>query len=348
MIRIICLFKFWQTKKFLKEMNIIDIKNLNKKFDDLVAVDNISLEIKDGEIFGLLGPNGAGKTTTISMLSTILTPTSGSATVNGYDIVKDTNNVRKSIGIVFQDPSLDIELTGRENMDFHGRLYGMNGEVRAKKIEEALKLVELESFADKIVKTYSGGMKRRLEIGRGLIHEPNILFLDEPTIGLDPQTRRKLWDYIKNLNKEKKMTMILTTHYMEEADFLCDRIAIIDNGKIIALDTAEKLKGVIGGDVITLETSHAHKLKELLEKTDYIKEVKTFDNKLNVTVDNGSVAIPKIIEMAQKNSININSVSLKRPSLEDVFIHYTGRTIREEEGSAKDSMRMFMRAGWRR
>ncbi len=329
-------------------MNAIEIKDLTKKFGDLAAVNNISLEIREGEIFGLLGPNGAGKTTTISMLATMLTPTSGSAIVNSYDVINQKDQVRKSIGIVFQDPSLDIELTGWENMDFHGRLYGMNDGTRKQKIEELLKLVELENNGNDIVKTYSGGMKRRLEIARGLMHHPKVLFLDEPTIGLDPQTRRKLWEYIKKLNTEQKITIILTTHYMEEADFLCDRIAIIDHGKIIALDTAEKLKEVIGGDVITLETAHTQRLKEFLEKTDYIKEIKTFDSKLNVTVDNGGIAIPKIIEMAQQNSINVNSVSLKRPSLEDVFIHYTGRSIREEEGSAKDSMRMFMRAGWRR
>ena len=329
-------------------MNAIEIKNLTKKFNELTAVDNISLEIKEGEIFGLLGPNGAGKTTILSMLSTILTPTEGSAIVNEYDIVKQKDSVRKSIGIVFQDPSLDIELTGRENMDFHGRLYGMNNSTRKEKINNVLKLIELEDSADKIVKVYSGGMKRRLEIGRGLIHEPKILFLDEPTIGLDPQTRRKLWEYIKNLNKEQKITIILTTHYMDEADFLCDRIAIIDHGKIIALNTADKLKEILGGDVITLETSEAVRLKEILEKTDYVKEVKIFDSKLNITVENGGTSIPKIIQLAQENNINVNSVVLKRPSLEDVFIHFTGRSIRVEEGDAKDMLKAWIRAGWRR
>ena len=321
-------------------MNAIEIMDLEKKFGDFTAVDRISLEIKEGELFGLLGPNGAGKTTTISMLSTILQPTSGTAKVWEHDIVHEKDAVRHSIGIVFQDPSLDDELTGRENLDFHGRMYG---EQRKERIAEVLKLVELESRADSLVKTYSGGMKRRLEIARGLMHKPKILFLDEPTIGLDPQTRRRLWEYIKAFNEKEKITIILTTHYMEEADFLCERIAIIDHGKIMALDTPEKLKQVLGGDVITMSVAKPKEFQKILEKTPCVKEAKIFDESLNISVENGSTCVPKLIAIAQKNRIEVNSVILKRPSLEDVFIHYTGRTIREQEADGKDVNKMMMK-----
>jgi len=324
-------------------MNAIEIMDLEKKFGDFTAVDRISLEIKEGELFGLLGPNGAGKTTTISMLSTILQPTSGTAKVWEHDIVHEKDAVRHSIGIVFQDPSLDDELTGRENLDFHGRMYGMGAEQRKERIAEVLKLVELESRADSLVKTYSGGMKRRLEIARGLMHKPKILFLDEPTIGLDPQTRRRLWEYIKAFNEKEKITIILTTHYMEEADFLCERIAIIDHGKIMALDTPEKLKQVLGGDVITMSVAKPKEFQKILEKTPCVKEAKIFDESLNISVENGSTCVPKLIAIAQKNRIEVNSVILKRPSLEDVFIHYTGRTIREQEADGKDVNKMMMK-----
>jgi len=312
-------------------MNAIEIRGLTKEFGELKAVDSIDLSIKEGEIFGLLGPNGAGKTTTLSMLSTILNPTKGSAKVCGHDIVKDRNSVRHCIGIVFQDPSLDDDLTARENLYFHGRLYGMTEEDIGTKSQEVLTLVELMDRANSLVKTFSGGMKRRLEIARGLMHHPKVLFLDEPTLGLDPQTRRHLWEYIKKINEKERMTIILTTHYMDEADFLCDRIGIIDKGKIIALDTAEKLKDVLGGDVITLQVSDSSKMKLLLERLASVKKVDVFDNSLNITITDGGKNIPKIVSLAEKNKITIDSVMLKRPSLEDVFIHYTGRTIREEE-----------------
>ena len=329
-------------------MNAIEIHNITKKFNDFTAINDISLDIIEGEIFGLLGPNGAGKTTTISMLATILQPTSGHAVVWNHDIVKEKDAVRKSIGIVFQDPSLDDELTGKENLDFHGRMYKMKKEYREERIVEVLQLVELEDKANNLVKTYSGGMKRRLEIARGLMHSPKVLFLDEPTLGLDPQTRRRLWDYIKKINQEQKLTIILTTHYMDEADFLCDRIAIIDQGKIIALDTPEKLKEILGGDVVSLETSETDKFKELLDKLEGVKEVKVLDKKLNITVDNGSKLIPKIFHLSNENNITVDSVTVKRPSLEDVFIHYTGRTIRDESTDGnKEAMRQRVRMGWR-
>ncbi len=325
---------------------MINIKRLVKKFGDFTAVDLDRLEIKEGEIFGLLGPNGAGKTTTISMLATILKPTEADAAVNGFPI-SEQDKVRRSIGIVFQDPSLDDDLTGRENLDFHGRLYHMPSRLRKERIKEVLHLVGLEDKANKQVKTYSGGMKRRLEIARGLMHHPKILFLDEPTLGLDPQTRRSIWEYVEKLNKSEKLTIILTTHYMDEADYLCNRIGIIDQGKIVALDTPARLKDVMGGDVLTIESEHASELKDLLDFP-WVKESSTFNHSLNITVASGEKAIPKILSVADDNSMKIRSVNLKKPTLEDVFIHYTGHAIREEEGSAVDVMRAHVRAGWRR
>jgi ABC-2 type transport system ATP-binding protein len=319
--------------------SIIDIKNLVKKFGNFTAVDAISFDVKEGEIFGFLGPNGAGKTTTISMLATLLTPNSGKALVNGFDIINQRDNVRKSIGIVFQDPTLDDELTAYENMDFHGRLYSVPREVRRKKILELLKLVELDERKNSLVKTFSGGMKRRLEIARGLLHEPKVLFLDEPTLGLDPQTRNKLWEYIKKLNKEDGLTIILTTHYMEEADKLCDKIAIIDQGKIIAIDTPSNLKNKIGGDVITIETENTKNFSELLKSCKWCGSSKAHDGSVTINVDNADKKIADIVKLAEKSKIKIDSIMIHKPSLEDVFLFYTGKTIREEEAGAVDMLR---------
>jgi len=249
-------------------MKAIEIKNLVKEFDGIKAVDDISLEIEYGEIFALLGPNGAGKTTTISILATLLKPTSGKARVNGYDVVKQAAKVRHSIGIVFQDPSLDDRLTARENLEIHGRLYHMKRDERKKRIKEVLKMVELEGRANSLVKTFSGGMRRRLEIARGLMHKPRILFLDEPTLGLDPQTRRHIWDYIEKLRREG-VTVLLTTHYMEEADHLADRIAIIDKGKVVALGSPSELKDSIGGDIIKIKCNDENKMIELLSSNGF-------------------------------------------------------------------------------
>jgi ABC-2 type transport system ATP-binding protein len=325
---------------------MIQIKKLVKKFGDFTAVNLEPLEIKEGEIFGLLGPNGAGKTTTISMLATILKPSEADVKINGFTLDKQ-DSVRRSIGIVFQDPSLDDELTGRENLELHGRLYHMPSSLRKQRISDVLRLVSLEDKADKQVKVYSGGMKRRLEIARGLMHHPKVLFLDEPTLGLDPQTRRGIWEYVEKLNRDEKLTIILTTHYMDEADYLCNRIGIIDMGKIVAMDTPDKLKGVMGGDLLLIESEKAEELKDLLE-FGWIKEVKHINHTLTVTVEDGEKAIPKILEIAEKNRIKIKSVSLKKPTLEDVFIHYTGHAIRDESASAVDGMRMHMKAGMRR
>ncbi len=327
-------------------MPAIHATNLTKSFDGFVAVNGISFTIESGEIFGLLGPNGAGKTTTISMLSTMLKPTSGAATVNGRDIVTGEDDVRKSIGIVFQDQSLDEELTAYENMDFHGRLYRIGGEERRQRIGELLTLVGLEDRKDDLVKTYSGGMRRRLEIARGLLHEPKVLFLDEPTLGLDPQTRNHLWEYIARLNDEKGITIILTTHYMEEADRLCDRVAIIDRGTIIALDTAENLKASIGGDVITIASPDPGAIAGLLTAP-WISGIERHDGSVTVRLQDADRHIPGIVTAIHQSGVGITSLSVRKPTLEDVFLHYTGKTIREEEASGKEMMRMFHRAGRR-
>lgn len=323
---------------------VIETKGLTKRFNDLVAVDSLDLGIRRGELFGLLGPNGAGKTTIISMLSTILDKTMGGARVCGFDIDRERSGVRGCIGIVFQDPSLDDELTGWENLDFHGRLYGVEKGLRKKRGEEVLKLVGLWERRNDLVKKYSGGMRRRLEIARGLMHHPKVLFLDEPTLGLDPQTRRGIWEYIEELNKREEITIILTTHYMEEADYLCDRVAIIDYGKIVAEDTPEKLKKMLGGDVVKLGVRKCTEGDfEKLKKMGFVRDIKAKDCAYSLTVDNGELAIPKILNMTKRLGIDILSVDLHRPTLEDVFIHYTGHDIREEGANSRDRMRLRRR-----
>ncbi len=261
----------------MSRISIIEVKALTKVFDNEIrAVDGISFTVDEGEILGFLGPNGAGKTTTLNMLATLLRPTSGTATVNVHDILAEPDAVRRSIGYVFQDPTLDLELTGRENLDFHGRLYSLKRDVRRQRIEEMLELVQLTDRADDLVKTYSGGMKRRLEIARGLLHHPQVLFLDEPTLGLDPQTRRSIWEHIQRLNQDKNITIILTTHYTEEANYLCDRILIIDFGKIVALDTPDNLKARLEGDIVSLafkDPAGMVKIRPLLEEKDWVRRI---------------------------------------------------------------------------
>ena len=315
-------------------MEIIKTNNLTKKFKKLTAVDNISFSVKKGEIFGFLGPNGAGKTTTIKMLTTLLNPTKGNATIADYDIVKQRNQVRQSIGIVFQEPALDIELTGEENLEYHARMYGLKKANRKKRIDEVLKLVDLEEKRKVLVKNYSGGMKRRLEIARGLMHYPKVLFLDEPTLGLDAITRRAIWEYVKKMNKEEDTTIFLTTHYMDEADFLCNRVAIIDRGKILVIDDINNLKTSIGKDVITLSCDNLPKLIEILEKETWANKIKQHDSTLTIGTEKGDEKIPIIIEISQKQDIKIKSISVRKPTLDDVFISYTGRTISSEEEKA--------------
>lgn len=331
-------------------MNAIKVENLTKKFNGFVAVDHISFSVATGELFGLLGPNGAGKTTTINMLSTLLKATSGFGEVNGFDISKNKNDVRRSIGVVFQEPALDTKLTGRENLEFHAMMYGINKETRRERIKKVLELVDLSDRARTLVEKYSGGMKRRLEIARGLIHRPKVLFLDEPTLGLDAQTKRHIWDYIKMLNKEHKVTIILTTHYMEEADFLCDKIAIMDYGKFVALDTPEKLKDILGGDVVSLEIKgNSDILMNQLKKWDWIKTLNKHDEVLSMTMEKGERRIPELIRAAQENEVDVTCVHLRKPSLEDVFLHFTGRTIREQGSSQIDRNREMIKwRTWRR
>jgi ABC-2 type transport system ATP-binding protein len=430
--------------------NIIEVKNLTKIYDEgnVLAVDNISFEIKKGEIFALLGPNGAGKTTTISMLATLLTPTEGEATVNTFDIRKDSKNVRKSIGIVFQEPSLDSDMKGRENLELHAILYSMPKKERRDKINEVLKLVNLEDKAEIFVKNYSGGMKRRLEIARGLIHEPEVLFLDEPTLGLDPQTRRKIWEKIKELN-QLNITILLTTHYMEEADELADRICIMDHGKIIAMDTSENLKKKLSGDIVDIQFEKIEnriefpqifpeimsvegvrdislgdskgnqesmpmninlpanmpninpemiraRMREVMsdpkkllnawkkfpmatqmfldapleakkqiaklfddnlleqvpdsiktelikiKKGEYFEEETDFEPKISIACENGGKQLPLIIQKINNNGLKIKNVNMHRPTLEDVFLFFTGDAIREESSSRMKNIKKFI------
>ena len=318
---------------------IIELQDLKKYFKDVKAVDGVTLAINEGEIFGLLGPNGAGKTTILNILCTLLKPTSGTATVCNYDVRKEKDAVRRSIGIVFQDPSLDDQLTAHENLDLHGRLYHIGRHARREKMQELLALVELADKKDTMVKTFSGGMKRRLEIARGLLHQPRVLFLDEPTLGLDPQTRRHIWEYIKKLNQTTRITIILTTHYMDEADMLCNRIAIIDRGKIAAIDTPAQLKRMIGGEVISLKTDDPFHPAE-----PWIKTVNRHDGIIHLTVEEADKKLSSLMRIAQEQAVNIESITIHKPTLEDVFLHFTGKTIREEESSWAEDIRIRRRS----
>jgi ABC-2 type transport system ATP-binding protein len=310
--------------------NAIEVKDLTKMFGRLTAVDHLNFTVESGEVFGLLGPNGAGKTTTLSMLCTILKPSSGTAIVNGFEITKQPSEVRKSIGIVFQDPSIDDRLTGRENLEMHANLYGVASGEAEKRIEDVLKLVELEDRADFLMRTYSGGMRRRLEIARGLIHYPKVLFLDEPTIGLDPQTREHIWSYISKLSKREEITMILTTHYMEEADKLCEKVAIVDYGKIVTLDEPKRLKEQLEGDIISVKVAAVKELSEKLKELESVKDLKEHEGELTLVVRNGAAVMPRVVEVAARLGIRIESMSIHEPTLEDVFLHHTGREIRDE------------------
>ena len=329
-------------------MKAIKTRDLTKNFGDLVAVDRVSLEISQGELFGLLGPNGAGKTTLAKMLSTLLKPTSGYAEVWGNDVTSKKDEVRRCIGFVFQDPSIDDKLTGRENLDFHARMYGMKRELRERRIAEVLDLVDLTEKANIQLEAYSGGMQRRLEIARGLMHRPKVLFLDEPTLGLDVQTRRHIWDYIKTLNRKEGVTVLLMTHYMEEADYLCNRIAIIDRGRIIALDTPQNLKGLVGTDVISIEAEHDQELRNLLQNLGWIEWIREEDRVMNLGVKDGRARIPEIVVAAHEAGITIKSISLHEPDLEDVFLKFTGKKIREGEGDTKEYFKRMVRAVMRK
>jgi ABC-2 type transport system ATP-binding protein len=309
----------------------------------LVAVDHIDFTVKEGEIFGFLGPNGAGKTTTINMLTTVLKPTEGTASVFGFDPAKQAGEVRQSIGVVPQEYTADEDLTGEENVLLCADLYGIPRGTSKKHAEELLKLVELTDFKDKRVETYSGGMRRRLELACGLINTPRLFFLDEPTLGLDVQTRGAIWNYIKLLKKQYDMTIFMTTHYLEEADVLCDRIAIIDHGKIVIEGTPEALKESLGGDIMTLciKDSNAD-ISSIIQKIPKVKEVKKQENLYRIKLVDGEETAPSIIEALRREGYTISRLSLTKPTLDEVYLEYTGRSMRAEEESRENFSRQRM------
>ena len=324
-------------------MSIILVEHLVKRYPGLTAVNDISFEVEEGTIFGFLGPNGAGKTTTINILCTLLSPTSGRTFIAGHDCMKEPSEVRKAIGIVFQDTTLDKDLTAYENLIFHAYLYHVPRNEMKERVDDVLKFVDLYERRDDLVKKFSGGMKRRLEVARGLIHRPRVLFLDEPTLGLDPQSRSNLWEFITKLPEKHNVTIFMTTHYMEEAE-VCDRIAIIDNGKIIAIDTPEELKKTIGGDVVSLTTTDNRLAKEEIEKL-FDLNVSEKNDILYMTCAKGDTCIPEIIRNLGEK---VFSVRIERPTLNDVFLKLTGKTIREEETTSGDNARESIRAYRRR
>jgi ABC-2 type transport system ATP-binding protein len=307
-------------------MDVIEASNIVKRFGQLEAVKGVSFTVKEGEIFGFLGPNGAGKTTTINILCTLLKPTAGQARVNGHDVIKERSQVRQSIGLVFQEPALDDYLTAEQNLRFHGYAYGVPRNVLEPRLKELLEMMELWDRRKGKINTYSGGMKRRLEIARGLLHHPRVLFLDEPTLGLDPQTRRRIWDYIHDLRKRENLAIFMTTHYMDEAEN-CDRIAIMDYGRTVALDTLEKLKDGVGGDVISIKTQDNEEAVRLLEGQ-YKFKPSIENGIISFTVSHGEEFLPGFVSGFP---LRLVSIGLRRPTLEDVFLKLTGRNIREQE-----------------
>jgi ABC-2 type transport system ATP-binding protein len=324
-------------------MPIIKVENLIKNFGSITAVNDISFGVEEGTIFGFLGPNGAGKTTTINILCTLLSPTSGRASIAGHDCMKEPSEVRKAIGIVFQDTTLDKDLTAHENLIFHAYLYDVPKSEMKERVDEALHFVGLYDRKDDLVKKFSGGMKRKLEVARGLIHRPRVLFLDEPTLGLDPQSRTNLWEFITELPKKHKVTIFMTTHYMEEAE-VCDKIAIIDNGKIIAMDTPEELKKTVGGDVVSITTTDNKKVRQEIE-TVFKFNVSEKESVLYMTCNRGDTCIPELIRTLGDKVL---SVRIQKPTLNDVFLKLTGKTIRNEGSSEDDTVRESIRAYRRR
>lgn len=319
-------------------MNIIEVNHLHKKYKAITAVEDVSLVVGQKEIFGFLGPNGAGKSTTIKMLATLVSPTAGTALIGGFDIVKQPNQVRQTIGLVFQETTLDERLTASENLFFHGMLYNVGRQTLSRRMGEVLEMVDLGDRKNDRVKTFSGGMKRRLEIARGLLHYPGVLFLDEPTVGLDPQTRNRIWTFIHQLRQRENITIFMTTHYMDEAEH-CDRIAIIDHGRIVTLDTPENLKKMVGGDIITLSVTDRERVKShIIEK--FGLPVKESGQHLQVEVPGGETFIPTLaVDLGER----LRSISMHRPTLDDVFLKLTGKAIREESAGAWSGMRVHMR-----
>lgn len=309
--------------------NIIEISALSRLFGELKAVDSIDLNISKGKIFGLLGPNGAGKTTLISMLCTLLRISKGSAKILGKDISKNQGFVRKNIGLVFQESVLDEELSALNNLIFHAKIYGLKESVYRKRIKELLKLVDLSGVRNKKVSEFSGGMKRKLEIIRALIHEPKILFLDEPTLGLDPQARRNIWNYIEQINKKKEITIILTTHYMDEADILCDEIAIMNKGKIVVRDTSSNLKKDMKNDFVVIKTTkNSTNLVKILKKDLSLKDILLKNNEISIKTTHPEKLIITILGKINLKK-DIQEISIHRPTLEDVFLHHTGGSLND-------------------
>ncbi len=338
-------------------MSIVQTSQLVKTYPgDIRAVDGIDFEIAEGEIFGFLGPNGAGKTTTIKMLNTLIRPTSGAATVVGYDVAKNPAEVRRNVGYVSQDVGIDEHATGRENLTLYAHFYRLDGKMIKQRVKELLEMVELTEQADKLASTYSGGMRKRLDLAMGLIHQPRLIFLDEPTTGLDPQTRNHIWDYIRSLARDMGITIFLTTHYMEEADHLADRIAIIDHGKLITIGTPGELKQSIGGDVVTLSSKavtdeerneFVTRTESLLNGKSFVLETQSIHDGLAVYVDSGESAVPVIMNLLASEGVEVKALSVSSPTLDDVFLKYTGRTMRDEEGTASTYMQMKRRRGSR-
>ncbi|MCS7257141.1 MAG: ATP-binding cassette domain-containing protein [Thermomicrobium sp.] len=316
----------------------IEVRGLVKRYGEILAVAGVDFTVERGEFFGFLGPNGAGKTTTISILCTLTRPTEGTARVAGHDVVREPHRVRQKIGIIFQDPSLDTQLTAWENLALHARVYGVPGSVWRPRAEELLRLVELWERRHSLVRTFSGGMKRRLELVRGLLHNPEVLVLDEPTIGLDPQTRRQIWSHLLTLRRETGVTLFLTTHYLEEAE-QCDRVAIIDHGRIIALDTPAALKARVAKDIVVLTTAENQRAADELRQR-FGLEPMLVDGTLRIEAERGDELIPRLV---RELTVPIQSASLRRPSLDDVFLALTGRQIRDEEASELDLFRERMR-----
>jgi ABC-2 type transport system ATP-binding protein len=321
---------------------MIKVRGLHKKYGDFEAVKGIDLDVREGEIFGFLGPNGAGKSTTISVLCTLLKPTAGEITVAGIDVTRQPDEVRRRIGLIFQDPSLDDQLTARENLEFHGFVYGLPAKLRRERIAEVLGMVGLSDRAGDQVRTFSGGMKRRLEIARGVMHHPQVLFLDEPTLGLDPQTRAHIWEYLHGLRKSENVTLFMTTHYMEEAEF-CERIAIIDRGTIVAQGTPDELKARVGGDVITITPGGDPQVMADEIGRAFSLSATVHQGEVRFEVPDSGAFVPRLFAELREP---VTSLSLHRPSLDDVFLQLTGRGIREEEAGSMDAMRGMVRM-WR-
>jgi len=314
----------------------VEVENLVKSFGDFRAVDGLSFSVKHGEVFGLLGPNGAGKSTLIRMLTTLVPPTSGAARINGLDVVRQANEVRQCIGVISQAMTSDLDLSAYENMTIFAKLYGLPRQKREETIKSLLKAVDLEAWADKPLKNFSGGMRRRLEIARGLVHEPKVFFLDEPTTGLDPVSRIAVWEMLARLKRERDLTILITTHYMDEADKLCDRIAIVDHGKLVALDSPLKLKASIPGKNV-LEVSFSETPQgwtETIRSLAAVAEVKVADNVYRIGSNNGPLTTLELMEATRKAGITMSSLSVQSTSLDDVFTHYTGHQLRDALQSA--------------